>query len=135
MARQLNTHVHAVQRDAAGSVVNSEQFPAGTWRADLPAWAREAITNPDVWTGEDDEPTEPAPQQEAAGQTEPPPQGGDEPPSGGVPVPPMGGPAGSTEAWADYARAHDIQVEDGAKRGDIIEQLRAAGVPVEPQHD
>lgn len=112
MARELNSHVHAVQRDKAGNVVAEQQFPAGTYAADLPAWAREAIVNPDVWSGEDDAP---AP----------------EPVVDRMPVPPMGGPASSADAWAEYARANDVEVPADAKRGDIIDQLRAAGVPVE----
>ena len=48
-----------------------------------------------------------------------------------IPVPPRSGPGSGSEAWANYARAHDFEVEDGAGREAIIADLTDAGIPVE----
>lgn len=46
-------------------------------------------------------------------------------------IPPKGGPGSGKSAWADYARAHNVSVEPGSSREDIIDQLDDAGVPTE----
>lgn len=45
--------------------------------------------------------------------------------------PPQKGRGSSQPAWLDYARAHGVQVDDDAKREDIIAACAAADVPVE----
>lgn len=45
--------------------------------------------------------------------------------------PPKSGRGSSVEAWAAYADAHDVTVDDDAKREDIIAACEAAGVPTE----
>lgn len=47
-------------------------------------------------------------------------------------VPPKAGPGSGQRAWAAYAKANSVDVDDDTKRDDIIAQLEAAGVPVEP---
>lgn len=45
--------------------------------------------------------------------------------------PPKAGRGSGTEAWATYATANDVIVEDDAGRDDIIAACEAAGVPTE----
>ncbi|MET0426273.1 MAG: hypothetical protein ABW046_20560 [Actinoplanes sp.] len=57
--RKLNTFVHVVELDDKGQQTGK----AGTFGPDddVPGWASDAITNPDVWAGEEDKAEEPAP--------------------------------------------------------------------------
>lgn len=88
MARKLNTYVHAVERDDKGNTTQSAVFGPDD---DVPSWAQKAITNPDVWDGEADEPTT------------------------------LEAPAGnaSREKWAAYAEQEGVEVEDDMTRDDI----------------
>lgn len=91
--RRLNTFVHAVHRDSEGDQ------QAGVFGPDdvLPDWARESITNPDVWDGEDGEaPAEFSP----------------------IPERPKGN--ASRDTWLAYAAQEDVEVEDDMNRDDII---------------
>jgi hypothetical protein len=57
----------------------------------------------------------------------------DDPP-GAVDVsspPPRSGIGSGRDAWAAYARAHEFDIADGARREDIIAALEAAGIPTE----
>lgn len=108
-----DVHVHSADE---GSVV----FPAGTRRADLPAWAAAAITNPDVWTSNESG---------SRGSGAEPEPGSGTPSSLGVP--PRAGAGSNRDAWAAYAQAHDVDVADDANRAEIIDALDAAGIPTE----
>lgn len=46
-------------------------------------------------------------------------------------VPPKAGQGSSAEAWTEYAKTHGVDIQDGAKRDEIITALTAAGVPTE----
>lgn len=89
----------------------------------VPAWARELITNPDVW---DDDDTD-------AAQADSGDDGDDDGPadddSDGPP--PKAGQGASRARWAEYAAANDVHVESDAKREDIIAACEAAGVAVD----
>ena len=87
MARKLNTNVHAVTTDKDGNLLSQVFGPDD----EVPGWARKAITNPDVWDGEDDEPTTL------------------EVPAGNA----------SREKWAAYAAQEGVEVEDDMNRDDI----------------
>lgn len=109
-----DVHVHGGED---GSVV----FPTGTSRADLPGWAKEAISNPDVWTSSRSD--------EGRGSgPEPEPESGT-PSSRGVP--PRAGAGSNRDAWAAYADAQGVQVADEANRAEIIEALDAANIPTD----
>lgn len=45
--------------------------------------------------------------------------------------PPMAGAGSSRAKWAAYAEANGVEIADDATRDEIIEAVRAAGVPVE----
>lgn len=47
-----------------------------------------------------------------------------------VEVPPKSGKGSGLAAWAKYADAHGVAVEDDDTRDDIIAQLVAGGIPV-----
>lgn len=92
MARKLNTFVHAVERDDKGNTTNSAVFgPNDT----VPGWARKAITNPDVWDGEDGDEEEDDASERPAGNA-------------------------SLEKWAAYAEAQGVTVTEDMKRDDIV---------------
>lgn len=94
MPRKLNTNVHAVATDKDGNLLSQVFGPDD----DVPAWARKAITNPDVWgDGEDD----------------------DEPDENESTV--LERPAGnaSREDWAAYAEQEGVELEPDMKRDDI----------------
>jgi hypothetical protein len=107
MRSKLNTYVHVVERDDTGNGIN-----AGTFGPDdtVPAWARKAITNPDVW---------------ADGG------GGDEPEDSAVDVgaeavrPPTSGAGSGRDAWAAYASAEHVTVTDDMDRSAIIAAVDA----------
>lgn len=100
--RNLNTYVHAVERDEQGNPGRSQQFGPGD---QVPDWARAAITNPDVWDGEDDAPR----QAEQLGR------------------PAKAGPGSSLEAWHAYAEQEGVAVGKGASRESVIAAVEAAG--------
>lgn len=108
---------------------------------DLPKWARDSITNPNVWAGGDDDSQDDPPtaagtdgataQESAAGDPTQPPA------TGSLTVPPLNGAGSSKAAWQEYAATAaknaglQIDIPADAKRGDIVEALRSAGIPVE----
>lgn len=94
--KKLNTYVHAHAVDDTGNI-QSQTFGPGD---KVPAWARKAITNPDVWDGEDDAPAE------TAGDAE-------------VKEPPRGGPGSSADAWRTFMASKDFEVPEGASAKDM----------------
>lgn len=86
---RLNTHVHV--RDSAG--VNHVFAPD----SNVPAWAVEAITNPDVWE---------------AGDT--------------IVAPPRAGKGSGADAWRQHAEQLGITVPEDATRQDIIDMVEGA---------
>lgn len=92
MPRKLNANVHAVATDKDGNLL-SQVFGPGD---EVPAWARKAITNPDVWDGESDEEFED-------------PRASLERPAGNA----------SREDWAAYAEQEGVELEPDMKRDDI----------------
>lgn len=81
MARKLTTYVHAVEIDESGNTARSGVYgPDDT----VPDWARAAISNPDVWEGDD----EPAPVE--------------------VKVPPRKGPGSGGPAWVEFAASKGV---------------------------
>lgn len=116
-AWKLNTYVHVVEPGGEG---RSATFgPAD----DLPDWAVEAITNPDVWDG----PAPEAPPVKSESQADPKPN---ENSAAGSP-PPKGGAGSGAQAWREYAASKGVVVADDATREDIIAALTEAGVPTE----
>lgn len=84
---------------------------------DLPKWAREAITNPNVWEGDAPEPTEPPVTDSPAA----PPATPEAPPADAASQePPRGGPGSGEEAWRTYATSLTLDVPADAKKADII---------------
>lgn len=101
MPRKLNTFVHVVARDDEGNQTNAGVFgPDDT----LPAWARDAITNPDVWAESPE---------------------GDEDGSGEQGRPPTSGAGSGRDAWAAYAASLGVDVTDDMDRGAIIAAVDA----------
>lgn len=78
---------------------------------DVPAWAADLITNPTAWSSEED--TEDTPE-------------GDESP----PVPPTSGKGSGRDAWAAYANAKGVEVEEDMSRDDIVAACELAGIPI-----
>lgn len=91
--RTLNTYVHAVGEHDGQSM--SQVFGPGD---EVPGWARKAITNPDVWDGEDDAPEDLT-----------------------VSAVVLERPAGnaSREDWVAYAVQEGVDLEPDMKRDDI----------------
>lgn len=141
----LNTWVHA--HDPSGV---SHVFGPGD---DVPAWACEAITAPDVWAV----PPDPAgdgsamdPDTSGDVDDDSPPDdpetgdpgsiAGEVPESVNTPadppearMPPKGGPGSGRAAWAAYAQANGVDVTDEMKsRDDIVAACVVAGVATEP---
>lgn len=110
---KLNTTVHLEDGNGKRHV-----FAPGQ---DLPDWAAEKITNPDVW---DEEPA-------GASSHAPPAGGGEQPPPASPP--PRSGSGSGRDAWAKYAQDNRVDVADGTSREDIIAALEKAGVPVDVQ--
>jgi hypothetical protein len=112
---RLRTTVHVVDLEG-----RTRSFGPGE---DLPGWAAEQITNPDVWEGElpahlneQGEPqervaTRPAGQAEAR-----------------LPEPPRAGKGSGRDAWAVYASRHGVEVDEDASRDDIVNQLAERGL-------
>lgn len=100
--RTLNTYVHVVAVDEAGNNRSQVFGPDDQ----VPDWAIEAITNPDVWVDEAPPPApagEPAPAAEPSPETDP-----DRPPGNG-----------SRERWAAYAASKGVEVTGTMSRDDI----------------
>lgn len=123
MAR-LRTTVHVKDLDG-----RNRYFEAGQ---EVPDWAAEQISNPDVWDGElpahlqgEQDPSQP-PQEPAAPSVLPPheqtAQGGEQG-AGGSGEPPRSGRGSGKEAWAAYASSQGVDVAEDASRDDIIAQL------------
>lgn len=91
---KLNTYVHV--RDEAGE--NHVFGPDDT----VPGWARQAITNPNVWEGADE-----------SSETS-----SDEPPRSGK--------GSGVEAWLAYAESKGIDMPEDASRDDVIAAVDAA---------
>lgn len=108
--RRLNTYVHVLN-----GVGERHVFGPGD---PVPAWAEKKITNPDVWDDGDNA-------QDDARVDE----------TNAVEVPPLTGTGSGRERWAQYAAAHGVQVPEDAKRDQIVEVLREAGVPVSTEQD
>lgn len=108
----LTTFVHVHRPD--GSVV----FGPGD---DVPAWAREQITRPDVWDDVD-----PGEASDSAPDT-----GDEESDDGAVQEPPRAGRGSGVDAWRAFAAAKEVEVPEDASRDDIVELLEAEGV-IEP---
>ncbi|MEV6432577.1 hypothetical protein [Nocardia sp. NPDC051463] len=94
----------------------------------VPAWAREKITNPNVW---DSQTVAVVIGAGGGGGTL------DATVSGGGPdggksdgPPPQGGAGASRQKWADYATLKGVTVKESWKREDIIAACEKAGVPV-----
>lgn len=115
----------------------AHRFDAGTDRGALPGWAqKKTADNPLLWEGEsavepllseipDHRPGTPDP---GAGVA--PPVPGSEPEGEGEGPPPQSGAGSSRQAWAEYAEANGVDVQDDWKRDDIIAACEKAGVAV-----
>jgi hypothetical protein len=112
-SKRLNTHVHIPHPETGAAV----DFGPGD---DLPEWAVDAITNPDVWdTGEDeaDDGPVPGPSQRRESRSGFTPEGDDDPLAGL-----------SKTALLAAAEAWDADgVSDKSNRAQIAAALRAAG--------
>lgn len=99
----------------------------------LPKWAREKITNPNVWAGEA---TDESGAGEDSGEAGTSPSGSEAGSSDTLAVPPMVGKGSSAADWRVYALAAaekaglSIEVPEDAKRADIIAALEGAQIPV-----
>jgi hypothetical protein len=109
MRSKLNTYVHVVERDDAGNEVNS-----GTFGPDdsVPAWARKAITNPDVWA-------------DGAGDDVRDGDDGDDGDGQESVRPPTSGAGSGRDAWAAYASDEGVTVTDDMDRSAIIAAVDA----------
>lgn len=105
MARKLNTYVHAHAVDKDGNV-QSQQFGPDD---EVPSWARKAITNPDVWDGEDDEESEESAESAAVKQ------------------PPRKGPGSGGPAWVEFAASKGVTQKFDSK-DDLIAELETRGL-------
>jgi hypothetical protein len=54
-----------------------------------------------------------------------------QPDGGGPTPPPLGGAGSGADAWIGYARELGVDVDDDAKRDDVVDAIREAGHPVE----
>lgn len=124
MSRRLTSYVH-VHLPEGGTVVYGPDD-------EVPADHAALIGNPKAWVG-GTVPAEPAPPHlpPAVGGDESVPDPSPTPDPQALPVPPRSGPGSGATAWAEYAAAQGVDVEDGAGRADIIAALTAQGVPVE----
>jgi hypothetical protein len=102
MARKLTAFVHVAERLEDGSYGRQGTFGPSD---DVPDWARTAITNPDVWDGED----EAQPEIELEAEIVERPRGN-----------------ASRDAWAAYAASRDIEIEDDMSRDDIVAAVQLA---------
>lgn len=105
---RLRTTVHVVDLEG-----RTRAFGQGE---DLPDWAAEQITNPDVWEGELPEHLQPEQDPSQPPETAP------------VEEPPRSGKGSSRDAWAAYAAVKGVDVTEGASREDIIAVLAEHGL-------
>lgn len=131
MGKKLNTFV----------TVHDEDFVAHTFGPGekVPAWAKKAITNPNVWaeeestSGDEDDENE----GDADGDEEPTTSGTGSSDAVAPSLPPRGGAGSGADAWRAYgvaaakARGLEIEIPGDATKTDIIEALKGAGIPVE----
>lgn len=93
--RNLNTFVHAVERDETGGIGRSQVFGPGD---PVPDWARAAITNPDVWDGDEEPSTAPSTAPVTA-----------------VKEPPRRGPGSGGPAWIEFAGSKGVTQQFDSK--------------------
>lgn len=126
---RLRTTVHLTDLEG-----NTRIFEAGQ---DVPDWAVEKISNPDVWEGElpkhlqgEQDPTQPPEQPAVAGALPPHDQAGQgsEQSAVGSGEPPRSGKGSGKEAWAAYAASLGVEVAEDASRDDIVAQLAERGL-------
>jgi hypothetical protein len=110
---RLNTTVFVVDPDG-----RDRPFGPGE---DLPDWAAEQISNPDVWDGEP--PTRTHGDQGGTGQQAP----ATQTPAPGK-EPPRSGKGSGRDAWAAYAVQRGVDVNDDATRDDVIDLLAERGL-------
>lgn len=126
MSKTLNTFVTVHDADGQAHTFAPNEK--------VPKWARESITNPNVWASGDSadepEPTpEPTPEPALVPEPEPTPEA--------LVIPPKAGRGSNADAWRDYAgKAAEraglkIEFDDDAKRDDIITALEEAQIPTE----
>lgn len=85
-----------------------------------PGWACEQISNPDVWNDVDGS---------GSGTEQASPVDITSDPDGDVGgVPPRHGAGSGRDAWAAYAAANGVAVDEDMSRADIIDAVEAAGV-------
>lgn len=110
---RLRTTVHVVDNEG-----RTRAFGPGE---ELPDWAAEQITNPDVWEGElpahlDEEGNV---QERVATRVEP---------QAEMAEPPRAGKGSGRDAWAAYASHRGVDVADDASRDDIVNALAERGL-------
>jgi hypothetical protein len=84
---------------------------------EVPEWAAKLITNPNVLAVDDVASDEPSGSSEAASDDDAP--------------PPRYGKGSAQKAWAAYAVAHGVDVDDDTPRDEIIAACEDAEVPVD----
>lgn len=105
---RLRTTVHVTDLEG-----RTRAFEPGQ---DLPDWAADQITNPDVWEGE--LPRHLQPEQDPS-----------RPPGDITPAePPRAGKGSGRDAWAAFAALHGVEVPEDASREDIVGALADRGV-------
>lgn len=131
MAKQLSRVVVLTNPETR----NAEVFRPGD---DVPAWAREVITNPTAWDGGDTADSTPEPPKQPEPLKDPEPPKEPEPPSNpagdgtgddpkdAIEEPPRAGRGSSLEAWQGYADALGIEYANDATRDDIVAAVDAA---------
>lgn len=134
MGKKLNTFVTVHDDEGAAHTFGPQDK--------LPGWAKKAITNPNVWADgaddQDDDGSQGASGASDAGVSE---TGAESPTgsesAGSLAVPPLTGAGSSTDAWRAYAVAAtkaaglQLDIPADAKRGDIVEALKSAGIATE----
>lgn len=95
MGRRLSSHIHVYNDEG----VAEEFFPGD----DVPAWARDRISNPDVWEDEIAEEIQPQ-------------------------DPPRAGRGSGRDEWVAFAESHGVTVDDDDSRDDVIAALGERGV-------
>lgn len=96
-------------------VVGEDGSPHALYAGDeVPAWAKDQVGDHCFDADRDD--ADEAPELES---------------EEGSGIPPKSGRGSGAKAWADYAQAHGLNVDEDASKDDIIAALEAAGVPTE----
>lgn len=97
-------------------VVGEDGSPVALLAGDeVPAWAKEQVGD-HCFDGDSNDADDDAPELESG-------EGGG--------IPPKSGRGSGAQAWADYAQANGVDVDEDASKDDIIAALEAAGVPTE----